>query len=62
MGFSCWFDKMQPGNQVTKESMRAGIQKCGAFILFLSQGVLTRDFVIFELRTALEEKKPIVFT
>eukprot|EP00935_MAST-01C_sp_MAST-1C-sp1_P000509 g509.t1 len=61
MGFRCWFDKMVSGNKVTKEGMREGIEKSGAFVLFLSKGVLTRDFVIFELRTALEAKKPIVF-
>ena len=43
MGFKAWYDNR--ADDVTKEGMRRGIQGSAAFILFLSQGVLTRPFV-----------------
>ena len=40
--------------------MRAGIEGCGVFLLFLSSGCLARPYVCFELETALELEKKIV--
>eukprot|EP00935_MAST-01C_sp_MAST-1C-sp1_P000028 g28.t1 len=60
MGFSVWYDNR--ADDLTKEGMRRGIINSGAFILFLSAGVLSRPFCgcQFEIRTAIAHKKTIV--
>ena len=37
-----------------------GILNAGAFVLFLSKGVLARDFCQYEIREALAAEKPMV--
>ena len=58
MGFECWLD--QNATTITKESMRAGIVASRVFLLFLSQGVLSRPFCIFEAETAMALQKKMV--
>ena len=41
--------------------MADGVSKSGFLVLFLSEGVLTRPFVLFELATAVRLNKPIRF-
>ena len=45
---------------LTKDGMLAGIEEAGAFILFLSTGVLNRPYCQMEIRHALALKKPVV--
>eukprot|EP00935_MAST-01C_sp_MAST-1C-sp1_P001419 g1419.t1 len=45
---------------LTKEGMRQGILDSGAFLVFLSAGILARPFCQFELREAIAHKKIIV--
>ena len=59
MGFSCWFDQKAPS--ITKETMAAGVQAAKIFLLFLSEGVLTRPFVLYELETARKLGKRMLF-
>lgn len=56
--WSCWYD--QNVDVITLEGMREGIENSAVFVLFLTQGVLTRPFVQFEIRTALHAKKPFI--
>ena len=57
MGFDCWLD--QKAATITKESMKLGVASSRVFLIFLSEGVLTRPFCLFEIETALEMKKPL---
>ena len=57
MGFDCWLD--QNAAKITKESMKLGVASSRVFLIFLSEGVLTRPFCLFEIETALEMKKPV---
>ena len=43
LGLSSWIDNK--AEDLTKAGMRAGIEKSGVFLLFLSRGVLSRPFV-----------------
>ena len=45
---------------LTREGMLAGVLGAGAFILFLSAGVLNRPFCQAEIRHAMEHGKPLV--
>ena len=47
-------------SDLTKEGMLKGIEEASAFILFLSQGVLTRPYCQMEIRHALSLQKRIV--
>ena len=58
LGFVCWLD--QKAASITKESMGLGVQSARVFLLFLSQGVLSRPFVLFEIKAALEQTKHIM--
>ena len=42
LGFACWYDNR--ADDLTKEGMRQGIVNSGAFIVFLSAGILARPF------------------
>lgn len=55
LGFSCWLD--QKARTITKESMLVGIQSSKVFLLFLSKGVLTRPFCLYEIESAFKLKK-----
>ena len=57
MGFNCWLD--QNAAKITKESMKLGVASSRVFLIFLSEGVLTRPFCLFEIETALEMKKSL---
>ena len=58
MGYRCWLD--QKAETITKESMQAGVEASKVFLLFLSRGVLSRPFCLFEIRTALTGQKKIL--
>ena len=58
MGFECWLD--QKATTITKESMEAGVAAAQIFLLFLSEGVLTRPFCLFEIKTAMQSGKKMV--
>ena len=58
MGFHCWLD--QNAATITKESMEDGVRGSKVFLLFLSQGVLTRPFCLFEIQTAMGEQKALM--
>ena len=71
MGFHCWLD--QNAATITKESMKVGVKDSKVlvkyvsriactkvFLLFLSQGVLTRPFCLFEIQTAMGEQKALM--
>ena len=45
---------------VESQGMRQGIITSGAFILFLSAGILSRPFCQFEIREAIARKKPMI--
>ena len=53
-----WYDNR--ANDLTKEGMLKGIEEASAFVLFLSEGVLTRPYCQLEIRHALALKKPMV--
>eukprot|EP00217_Crustomastix_stigmatica_P014469 CAMPEP_0183799108 /NCGR_PEP_ID=MMETSP0803_2-20130417/20721_1 /TAXON_ID=195967 /ORGANISM="Crustomastix stigmata, Strain CCMP3273" /LENGTH=577 /DNA_ID=CAMNT_0026043807 /DNA_START=151 /DNA_END=1880 /DNA_ORIENTATION=- len=55
---TCWWD-MQ-ADQITVESMRDGIKKSLAMLVFLTKGSLSRPFTQLEVRTAIEMNKPII--
>ena len=40
--------------------MADGVSKSGFLVLFLSEGVLTRPFVLFELEEAVRAKKTLL--
>ena len=54
----CWTDKGDV--EVNADGMKKGIKESKAYILFLSKDCLSRQFVILELREAIELKKPII--
>ncbi len=58
MGFVSWLDNKAA--DLTKPGMAKGIKQTGCFLLFLSKGVLAREFVQFEVQTALEQGKKII--
>ena len=58
LGMRCWYDNR--ATDVTKSGMREGIGQSGTFLLFLSSGCLSREFVRYELRAALELEKNII--
>ena len=45
---------------LTREAMAAGVAKSCFLILFLSEGVLERPFVLFELGEALKAEKTVL--
>jgi hypothetical protein len=57
-GFKVWYD--QKAANLTTEGMRTGIMQSHSFILFLSDGVMSRQFVQLELREAHKHGKQIV--
>ena len=60
LAFCCAVPTRPPAADLTKQGMRNGIEGCGVFLLFLSSGCLAREYVQFELETALELEKPIL--
>lgn len=58
LGFVAWFD--QKASSITTETMGEGVRSTKVFLLFLSEGVLTRPFVLFEVKTAIGLAKSIV--
>ena len=58
MGYNCWLD--QNAATITKDAMQAGVRSSRIFLLFLSAGVLTRPFCLFEIQTALGFQKRIM--
>ena len=58
LGFRCWLDTK--AKNLTKEGMAKGIAQAGCFLLFLSKGVLQREYVHFEVREALSLEKHVV--
>ena len=57
-GLSVWYDMEQ--KDITEAGMQEGVSKSGVVVLFLSNGVLERPFVQFELRHAIQLGKPIL--
>jgi len=57
-GFSCWYD--QTAANVTEQDMVLGIQSSAIFLLLLSRGIFTRDWVVFEVRAAMQLNKLII--
>jgi hypothetical protein len=57
-GFLVWYD--QAMQQITEQGMTAGIKDSANFVLFLTEGVFSRPFVLLEIRTALKNKKRII--
>ena len=58
MGYTCWLD--QKAATITKESMQTGVSESRVFLLFLSEGVLTRPFCLFEIETAMTMQKKML--
>ena len=58
LGFVCWLD--QKAVSITKDSMEAGVKSARVFLIFLSRGVLSRPFCLFEIKTALVATKQIM--
>lgn len=56
-GLTCWLDKNETPNL---EGMMQGIADSAVFLLYLTRGVLKRDWCRVELRRALELGKPIL--
>lgn len=54
----CWFD--QKASQINKQSMYNGIHYSAAYILFLSPSIWKSIYVLFELSTAKQLRKPIL--
>lgn len=52
-----WYDQ---DNTPTEAGMKEGVSGSETFLVFLTQGVLTRYFVQLEVRTALSLGKPVV--
>ena len=46
--------------KLTREAMGAGVRGSSFVLLFLSEGVLTRPFVQFEVGEALRTKTPVI--
>ena len=47
-------------SSLTKEAMAAGIRGAAYVILFLSAGVLTRPYVVFEVEEAVKCGRPVL--
>ena len=45
---------------ITKDSMAEGVASCKVFLLFLSAGVLTRPFCIFEIKAAMAQQRKMM--
>ena len=58
LGFNCWLD--QKAETINKQSMAEGVRSSQVFLLFLSEGVLTRPFVLFEIESALKLGKRVM--
>jgi hypothetical protein len=58
LGFHSWYDNR--ATNLTLGGMEQGIETSCAFVLFLSEGALSRDFVQHELRHALKLEKPVI--
>ncbi|GFR49547.1 hypothetical protein Agub_g11591 [Astrephomene gubernaculifera] len=56
-GLRCWLDKDE---DATEAGMRRGVAGSRHYLLFLTQGVLTRPFVQLEAREALALGKPVI--
>ncbi|KAG2484029.1 hypothetical protein HYH03_017119 [Edaphochlamys debaryana] len=56
-GLRCWLDKDE---DATEAGMRRGVAGSKYYLLFLTQGVLTRPFVQLEAREALALQKPVI--
>ncbi|GIL49750.1 hypothetical protein Vafri_6047 [Volvox africanus] len=56
-GLRCWLDKDEDATEV---GMRRGVAGSRYYLLFLTQGVLTRPFVQLEAREALALGKPVI--
>ena len=56
-GFVCWYDNQM--SSLTKEAMADGIRNACYVLLFLSAGVLTRPYVLFEIEEAVKCGRPI---
>lgn len=66
-GCECWFcDDMVSEEPSSAErsnlehSLRQGVQQCEALVLMLTNNVLTRPWVHFELREAIKARKPVL--
>ena len=57
-GYSVWYDMDMP--LVNENTMREGVQKCKAFILFLSENVFQRPFCRFEIKEAVSCNKVLI--
>ena len=58
-GQRAWYD--QDATLITVPGMREGVNNAERYVLLLTADVLSRPFVIFELVTALQFGKPIIF-
>eukprot|EP00935_MAST-01C_sp_MAST-1C-sp1_P000110 g110.t1 len=56
--FSVWYD--QRAEDLTSQGMQDGVAGSAIFILFLSEGVMSRPFVHLEVREALSLKKRVI--
>lgn len=56
-GWNVWIDQTAPS--ITSTAMRKAVENCDVFILFLTEGVFERPFVLFELHHAMKNNKPI---
>jgi hypothetical protein len=57
-GMVVWYD--QVAEDLTKGGMQAGVQQSDVFVLFLTQGTMSRPFVHLELREAVKHGKKIL--
>eukprot|EP01031_Cornospumella_fuschlensis_P025267 gene25267-30511_t len=57
-GISSWYDNA--AEEITADSMEAGVAGSAVFLLFLTDGVLTRPFCQLEIRKAISLQKPIL--
>eukprot|EP01031_Cornospumella_fuschlensis_P025181 gene25181-30413_t len=57
-GISSWYDNA--AEEITADSMEAGVAGSAVFLLFLTDGVLTRPFCQLEIRKAIFLQKPIL--
>jgi hypothetical protein len=56
-GYSCFFD--QDCNILNGDVMKQGVSESALYVLFLSEGVLTRPMVRLEAQAALDSKKDV---
>jgi len=59
-GVICWFDKALKSGQLNAKAMVDGVTGSRVFILILTKGIFSREAVLMELRTAIENYKPII--